>query len=262
MEFQHIWAIALRHIRLWMKDFNLILITLYWPLLDVLIWGFLGSWMQKAQQTNADYSAIFLFCILLWQVNSRAAIVTVSSFLEEIWSFNLINMFSMPLRIGEWICGVALFNFLLSIINALYCISLIVLFYKISILLSLKILIIFGPPLFISGIWLGFTSLHVIAYFGKRAQELSWIIAWFFAPLSGAFYPIDVFPSWIQKISYLFPMTYIFEGLRNYLMHGINPTHHVIVAYALAIPYASIAIGIFVLIFNRTKVKGLVRLSD
>lgn len=262
MEWQHIWAIMLRHIRLWMKDPNLILITFYWPVLDVFIWGFLGSWIQNMQQTSHNYTAIFLFCILLWQVTCRSALVVISTLLEEIWAGNLINLFSLPLRLSEWITGAILFDLMIGFFNAFYCMLLIFGLYRISLLTILKILVIFGPPLFISGLWLGFMALFAIANFGKRAQEMGWILAWFFSPLCGAFYPINVFPKWVQTISYCIPMTYVFEGLRNYIMYGTNPSYYLLYAYALSILYAITAIIIFVWIFNRTKIRGLSRLSD
>jgi ABC-2 type transport system permease protein len=262
MEFKHIWAVVLRHARLWMKDPNLIIVTLYWPLLDVLIWGFLGSWIQQIQQTSYQYQMITLFSILIWQSCCRSSVVLVSGFLEELWSMNIVNLFSLPLRFTEWIGGITLFTFLLNMINAIYCMTLIFAFYQIPILTILKVFILFAPPLFISGLWLGFMALQLIAQFGKRAQELSWVLSWFFSPLCGVFYPINIFPLWLQKISYFLPMTHVFEGLRAYLMHGTNPTTYLVYAYSLSILYALIAMSIFVFIFNRSKRRGLARLAD
>jgi ABC-2 type transport system permease protein len=262
MEFTHCWAIVLRHARLWMRDVNLILVTLYWPLLDVLIWGFIGAWMQRSQNTNADYTAICLFAILLWQTTARSSIVVASSFIEEIMASNLVNLFSLPLRISEWISGVILFSCLLITITNLYCMGLIYLFYRISVLKMLWVVLLFAPPLFLSGIALGFFCLQIIASLGKRAQELAFILSWFFAPLCGAFYPLDILPEWIQKISYCFPMAYAFEGMRNYMIHGINPAAYIAISYALSTVYLALAITLFIFFFNRTKIKGLARLSD
>ncbi len=262
MEFQHIWAIVLRHARLWTKDPNIILVTLYWPLQDVLLWGFLGAWVQQGQVATHNYEAIFLFSILLWQINSRGAVFIVTGFLEELWTANLINLFSLPLKLAEWVCGILLFDLIFNLITAIYCISLILFFYHIPLLTILKIFVTFAPALIISSVWIGFMTLHIITYMGKRAQELCWILAWGLSPLCGVFYPINIFPAWIQKISYYLPMTYVFEGLRNYLMHDISPINNLMIAYGMGITYALIAIGVFAWLFKRTKVQGLARLSD
>lgn len=262
MEFQHCWAVVLRHARLWMRDTNLILVTLYWPLLDVLIWGFIGAWMQRSQNTSADYTAICLFAILLWQTTARSSIIVASTFIEEIMASNLVNLFSLPLRISEWISGVILFSCLLITITNFYCMGLIYLFYHISVLKMLWVVLLFAPPLFLSGIALGFFCLQIIVSLGKRAQELAFILSWFFAPLCGAFYPLDILPEWIQKVSYCFPMAYAFEGMRNYMIHGINPAAHITISYALSAVYLALAVVLFIFFFNRTKIKGLARLSD
>ncbi len=98
-----IGALVLRHIYVWRRDLNLILATLYWPLLDILIWGFLGAWIQQsgAKQFH-NYEVTALLGILLWQVVARGSIITVSTFTEELWSHNVQNLFSLPLRTTEW----------------------------------------------------------------------------------------------------------------------------------------------------------------
>lgn len=262
MEFQHSWAITLRHIRLWLRDSNLILVSLYWPILDVLIWGFMGKWMQTDQTGSNDYKTLLLVSILLWQTSCRGAIVTVQAFLEEIWAFNLINLFALPLRLIEWIGGVLLFNLIFTAFNVSYFILLIYLVYGIPLLLIFKMFILFGPPLIISGIWVGFVTLPFITAFGKRMSELCWMMPWFFAPLCGVFYPINVFPYWMQKFSYCLPMTYVFEGMRAYFLQGQNPASYLITAYCMATVYSLISIGIFILSFNRSKTRGLARLSE
>ena len=45
ISFAPIWAIVFRHLYIWQRDVNLLLCGFYWPLLDILIWGFLGSWI-------------------------------------------------------------------------------------------------------------------------------------------------------------------------------------------------------------------------
>ena len=72
ISFLPIWAITLRHLRLYRRDLNLLLGILYWPLLDVLTWGFLGAWIQKSGLAEFhNYELITLLGVLLWQVIGR-----------------------------------------------------------------------------------------------------------------------------------------------------------------------------------------------
>ena len=242
-----------------MRDLNLILVTLYWPLLDVLVWGFLGTWIA---QSIPNYAPVALLGILLWQLSCRTTITIFSSFMEELWANNLTNLFALPLRLSEWITGVIIFSIILVTVIAFYCIGLIWLMYQLALAKIMLAFLIFGPPLFICGIWLGFMGLQPVAMFGKRVQELGFIIGWFFAPFSGAFYPIDALPHWAKLISYFLPMSYILEGMRNYMLYDTNPAAYLVKGYALAILYAIISIVTFIYAFNKSKAKGLTRLSD
>jgi ABC-2 type transport system permease protein len=263
ISFPSIWAITLRHSRLLMRDTNLKLAHFYWPLLDVLIWGFLGSWIQKMQGSPShNYEAIALLGILLWQTAARSSIVTMQAFLEELWAQNLINLFSLPMSLAEWILGVMLYNGIMSIVTVFYCVGLIFLLYKLSIWYLLSTFLIFAPPLFISGLCIGFACLCCIAYLGKRAQELGFVFAWFFAPFSTAFYPMEVLPPWAQAISYCLPMSHVFMGMRKYLIEHQDPTPYLIKGYAMSCGYATIAVVLFVFLFQKSKQKGLARLSD
>jgi len=263
INFSPVWALVLRHSRLWMRDTNLILVMLYWPLLDILVWGFLGAWIQQTQcYSTYNYQTVALLAIVLWQTTCRSSINLTYSLMEEIKTHNLVNLFSMPLRITQWIMGVILFDLFLSIINMCYCIGLIVWIYGLPISSILKPVYIFAPPLFISGLALGFICLQIIIYLGKRAEELSFVIAWFFAPFSTAFYPLEVLPPWAKTISYSMPMSYIFEGMRAYMTRHEDPTFYLIQGYVMALLYVIVGIIGFIVLFNKTKDKGLTRLSD
>ena len=262
MKFSSVWAIVLRHTRLWMRDLNLIMVTLYWPFLDVLIWGFLGAWMQKIQTTGQNFEIVFLLGILLWQVVARTACWVAASFDEEIQAGNLINLFTLPLHISEWIAGIVLFSSMLTLATAIYCIGLMMCFYSISFWQMLSMFIMFAPPLFICGIWLGFLGLQVLVSCGKRGREVIYIFAWAAAPFCSAFYPREVLPHWAQIISYCLPMSYIFEAMRSYLLRGTNPWPAVFLGLIMALIYAGSAIIIFIHLFNKSKQKGLARLSD
>ncbi|MGE0010161.1 MAG: ABC transporter permease [Candidatus Babeliales bacterium] len=258
-----IWAIVLRYTRLWRRDLNSLLFAFYWPILDVLVWGFMGAWIQSAQTDGfQNYQAVALLGILLWQTASRGANVIGIAFMEELWSANVVNLFSLPIRIREWIMGVILYTMIMMLMTTLFSMVLIYLLYTVSVLQVLKTFLIFFLPMFFCGIWLGFTILQLLVLLGKRGMELAFVIAWFLLPFSGAFYPIDVLPYWLQVVSNVFPMNYVFEGMRGYLMHQQDPTLYLIKGFVLSVLYAAFAIAMFVYCFNRSKQKGLARLVD
>lgn len=258
-----VWAVVLRYTRLWKRDPNMFLFGLYWPVLDILIWGFLGTWIAQSHTSQLhNYEAAALLGILLWQLIGRGSNIMLMGFSEELWSNNVINLFSLPLRTIEWISGVILFYLIMMVIITIVCILFIYMLYNVSIWYLLSTFCIFFPPLVFSGIWIGFTALQIIISFGKRGVELGYVIAWFLLPFSGAYYPIEVLPHWGQIVSHFLPMSYVFQGMRNYVMHQQDPTLYLIKGYVLSILYAISAITLFIYFFNKSKIKGLARLTD
>lgn len=257
-----IWAITLRHIGLLKSDYNFILGTLYWPLLDVLMWGYLGTWIQNSGQQFKNYEIVALLGLLLWQVIGRGCNVIVVTLAEEFWSRNVVNLFSLPVRITEWMCGITIFYGIMMALTTFFCMSFIYLLYDVSFWYILSAFLLFLPPLFISAMWVGFTCLQIVVTLGRRWVDLGFVFAWCLLPFSGAFYPVDILPAWGQTISSCLPMSYVFKGMRGYLMHQQDPTIYLLKGYALGIIYASIAVLFFIYCFNRSKRNGLARLAD
>ena len=263
ISFASMWAVGLRHTRMWQRDPNLLLSGLYWPVLDILIWGFLGSWIQQSQMAQFhNYEMVALLGVLLWQVVGRGCSIIGMTFNEELWSNNVVNLFSLPIRTVEWMGGAILFYTIMMFITTIVCMMVMFIVYDLSFWPLVSTFLIFVPPLFFAGIWLGFTCLQIVVTLGKRGIELGYVIAWFLLPFSGAYYPVEVLPGWAQIVSSFIPMSYVFQGMRGYLMRQQDPTPYLIKGYALSILYATCAIILFIYCFNRSKRKGLARLAD
>lgn len=263
ISFSPIWAIVLRHARLWRRDVNLLLASFYWPILDILVWGFLGTWIQQSGVAQfQNYEAAALLGILLWQVVGRGANIIAIALCEELWSHNIVNLFSLPLRTIEWMIGIVLFYAFASFLTIMFCMTLVFALYNVSLWHMISTFLIFMPPLFFCGIWLGFTCMQIVITLGKRGVELGFVVTWFLLPFSGAYYPIEVLPKWGQMISACVPMSYVFTGMRGYLMHQQDPTLYLIKGYVMSIVYAACAMMLFIYCFNRSKQKGLARLVD
>jgi ABC-2 type transport system permease protein len=248
---------------MWRRDVNYLLANFYWPVLDILVWGFLGSWIAKSQTgTLFNYEVAALLGILLWQVVGRGCNIINAVLSEELWSHNIINLFSLPLALGEWICGALLYYVIMMSLVSIFCMCIMFSLYDVAFWYTIKTFLIFVPPLIFSAIWLGFTCLQIMIIFGKRGVELGYVIGWFFLPFSGAYYPIDVLPAWGKTISTYIPMSYVFQGMRGYVMSGQDPLPYLLKGYLLGILYAAIALIGFVYCFNRSKHKGLARLVD
>jgi ABC-2 type transport system permease protein len=87
----------------------------YWPTVELLIWGYLSVFLQ-ARQVPAVVATL-LGGVLLWQVLFRSQSEVSIAFLEDVWSRNLLNVFVAPLTTGEYLAGMIAFGALKLVAN-------------------------------------------------------------------------------------------------------------------------------------------------
>ena len=105
---------------------------------------------------------------------------------------------------------------------------------------------------------IGILSASFIMIF-KRGDPITWLITSLSWLLGGVFYPIQVLPSWLEKLSYLLPITYSLEGMRLALLQGYsinNLAHNIIALLIFSIVLLPVSIFIFSKAVKRAKVDG------
>lgn len=261
MTLYRIKAIVLRHVILTFRDFHRFIDLIYWPILEIVIWGFTARWVQGNQVQPIQVSFILLTALVFWQVLLRAQLEVSFSFLDELWSHNLVNLFSTPLQLSEWIIAVMIIGFLKCIFTFIFGVAIIYILYLLNIIKLGFILLVFLFLMICSGWTIGFLTTAAVAYWGQKIQTLAWVMGWFFAPFSGVFYPISVLPYWAQIISASLPMSYLFEGIRTLITTGIVPTKMLFICLGLNAIYLALALLVFKVAFEKSKVYGLARLE-
>src|SRR6202012_3990264 len=98
-----VWAMLLRYLYLMRSSWPRTLELLYWPTLQMLIWGFMSQFLYQNSSYVARAFGVFLAAVMLWDLLFRAQLGLSISFLEEMWSRNLGNLFVTPLRAYEWV---------------------------------------------------------------------------------------------------------------------------------------------------------------
>jgi ABC-2 type transport system permease protein len=97
-------------------------------------------------------------------------------------------------------------------------------------------------------IFVGFGVLSAAAIVWlKKGDPITWILGGFGSILGGAYFPIDVMPAWMQKVSLLVPITYSLDALRLTMLQGrslmmvAKPVATLVVIAAVLLP-ASVAL--------------------
>ncbi len=105
MNIGRIHALLMRHMYLYQRSLARLLEIVYWPFVDLVVWGFITIYLAKEGKTLHGAVAFFLGALILWDVLFRAQQGIALSFLEEMWARNLMNLFASPLTVGEYLAA-------------------------------------------------------------------------------------------------------------------------------------------------------------
>ncbi len=251
-------GVSLRNLYSLRRNLDRMTDMFYWPVLDLVLWGVASSYLTKNSDSNLI--VVIILGLVFWSVFWRGQYEVPLSLLEDIWSQNLINMFSSPLKFNEWIVAALLISFLKAIIQFVFASLIAYLLYAVWFYdLGFYILPYF-LLLIMSGWWLSFFVAGIILNFGKKLQNLAWSVGWAFAPLSCIYYPITSLPNWLQPIAKLVPMTYVFEGMRKVVLEGKFEFNFVIYAFSLNLLYLILGALYLKRAFRKVQERGMAKM--
>jgi ABC-2 type transport system permease protein len=242
MKLNRIWAITLRYLYLFKHNPDKSVDIFYWPLVDLILWGITGLFISSLDPNYAKIVVIIVSGLVFWQVVWRGQIEVTINILEELWNKNLVNIFATPLKFSEWITSFVVLSISKMIVSLAFISGLSFIMYKVNILQFGIYLAPFIVLLIMSGWWIGIFVGAVILRQGTRIQNLAWSFPWAISPFSAIFYPISILPIWAQKISLIFPTSYIFEGIREIINTGHLDPYKLIMSFVLNIFYLCLAL--------------------
>lgn len=263
MKYHRIFALFTRNIYLYKRSFPRMLEIFYWPLLDLLVWGFLTVYLTRGQENFPGFVAFFIGALILWDILWRAQTGISVSFLEDIWSKNLLNLFTSPLKPEEYIIALMMVGTVKLVVIAAIMTFLAWLVYSFNIFVIGISLVPFVLNLLVLGWAIGIFTIALILRFGQEAEVLAWALGFLFLPISAVFYPVSVLPPFVQAIARCVPSSYVFEGMRTVIASGKFPLHDLMWAVGLNTLYILFSFFFFRRIFNLIKRKGLlVRIGE
>jgi ABC-2 type transport system permease protein len=254
---RRVGGVMLRQAYLYKRTLHRWLEILYWPTVDVLLWGFLTLYLQRSTTDVNSVAPRILGALILWDVMFRAQQSVAVGFLEDMWGRNVLNIWASPIRASEYVTGTILIGILRVAIGASVAITLGMLLYSFNFFSLGLVLVPFVLALAIMGWAVGVVTTAVVLRLGQGAEELAWAIAFLFQPFSCVFYPISVLPGWMQAVAKCIPASYIFEGMRQILADGGFPSRLLVEAYAVDAVYVVAAWAFFAWMLNSVRERGL-----
>jgi ABC-2 type transport system permease protein len=192
---------------------------IYWPFLQMLTWGFLQKYLSGTTNPLEQAAGVLIGSILLWDILFRSNIGFATTFIEEMWSRNLGNLLTSPLRPYELIIALSVWSVIRLSVSMIPVATAAYLLFGFNLLDLGLPLVAFFAVLVLTSWSLGLISAGVILRYGLGAEELAWSLAFLLLPLCCVYYPVSVLPSWLQVIALALPPTHVFEGMRSILLH-------------------------------------------
>jgi ABC-2 type transport system permease protein len=257
MSLGHIRALVLRYTFLYTRSVPRVAEMFFWPVMDLLVWGFLTVYLQRLGHQVPAMITFLLGSMIFWDILYRAQQAVTISFLEDIWARNLLNIFVSPIRVSEFIAATYVVGFVKILITVAILAGLALWFYHWNLFAMGLPLIPLFANLLLMGWAVGMITTALILRWGQSAEALAWGIPFLIQPVAAVFYPLSVLPGWVQVIARGIPATYVFEGMRQVLRGEGFPTHDLVCAFGLNVLYLIGAGMFFNYMFGVAREKGL-----
>lgn len=210
-------AVSRRHVHVQKRAMHRWFDTLVWPVVDTVIWGSIGRFVDLQGGAPRAGAAYMLSGILLMHVVYQSNIAVATGFLEETWSRNLLNLMVTPLREGEYLAGLALFG-LAKLAAGL---GMVVLaawgLYAFDVTDAGWALLPIVAVLMVVGWTVAMVVIGLVLRFGSGAEILAWGLLFAVIALSGAFYPLEALPGPLRPVAAVLPSTHAFGAARALL---------------------------------------------
>lgn len=217
MAIERVYALLLRQLYLYRHSLIRSLEIIYWPVMDLLVWGFVSVYVARLRGGGAAAIAFLVGGMILWDIFYRVQQAISVSFLEDIWTRNLPNVFVTPISTAEYLCATMALGVMKVAVIGLLLGVLAFGLYAFNIFRYGLPLLPFVLNLILGGWGMGIITTALILRYGQGAEALAWALAFLFQPFSAVFYPVQVLPPVLQRVAWLLPTTYVFEGMRMVL---------------------------------------------
>ncbi|MFZ1960746.1 MAG: ABC transporter permease [Methylovirgula sp.] len=257
MKFNRIAAVVERHVYEARHNLERVTDTLYWPVMDIIVWGFLTVFLAQHGHLRPGIISFLLGAAILWGMFRAFQRDLAVSFLTEIWSHNVIGLLATPLTVHEYLSGLLIINLLKAVVGTAAAVLVALVCYSYNFFPYLLALLPFILVLMIFGLAVGILVTGLIIRYSTKIQSFTWSITGLVMPFSCVFYPVTALPRPMRPFALALPTTQAFEGLRQVISGGGLSMARLGSGLALDGVYLLAAIAIFDWLFRAARDHGL-----
>ena len=256
ISFHRIGAMILRYWYLLLSSWPRLLELMYWPILQVITWGFLQSYIAQNAGFFARAGGTLIGAVILWDILFRGQLGFSISFLEEMWARNLGNLMMSPLKPIEFLLALMAMSLIRLALGVIPMMLLAFYVFHFNFLgLGLPAVAFFCNLIFTS--WaVGIFVSGLVLRNGLGAESIVWTLMFALMPLACVYYPVSVLPLWLQHVSWCLPPTYVFEGLRALLTEHVFRADLMAAALAINAVLLGASFAAFMALLNSARRHG------
>jgi len=254
--FPRVGALVRRYWYLLRSSWPRILDLIYWPTVQMLMWGFLQMYVAQNAGFFARAGGVFIGSVLLWDILFRGQLGFSISFLEEMYARNLANLMMSPLRPVEFIAALMVMSLIRLSIGLVPVTLLAIAFFGFNLWALGIALAAFFINLILTSWSIGIFVAGLLLRNGLGAESMAWTIMFLFLPLTCVYYPVTVLPDWLQYVAWALPPTYVFEGMRALLIDHVFRGDLMLQAFGLNVALFAVASTAFLLLLRSARQQG------
>ncbi|MEI7805516.1 MAG: ABC transporter permease [Hyphomicrobiales bacterium] len=254
--FYRVGAMVQRYWYLLRSSWPRILDLIYWPAVQMLMWGFLQLYISQNAGYFAQAGGVFIGSVLLWDILFRGQLGFSISFLEEMYAHNLGNIMISPLRPVEFLAALMTMSIIRLSIGMVPVSFLAIAFFGFNVWSMGLALAAFFLNLILTSWAIGIFVSGLLLRNGMGAESLAWTIMFLFLPLTCVYYPVAVLPHWLQWVAWSLPPTYVFEGMRALLIDHVFRADLMVEAFAINVVFFIAASVAFLKLLDSARVQG------
>jgi ABC-2 type transport system permease protein len=263
VSWRRIAAMVERYLYLLRSSWPRLLELIYWPAVQMFMWGFLQMYIGQNAGYFARAGGTFIGAVLLWDILFRGQLGFSVSFLEEMWSRNLANLMMSPLKPIEFVIAMMVMSIVRLLIGMVPVSLLAIAFFGFNLYGLGLALAVFFLNLILTSWAVGICVSGVVMRNGLGAENLAWTIMFLLMPLTCVYYPVAVLPHWLQTVAWLLPPTYVFEGMRALLIDHTFRGDLMIRAFAMnAVLFAAGVFGFMKLLESARRHGSLLQTGE
>lgn len=230
MEFKASYAFMERNLNLVKRYWSWELVWMVYSIANSLSVSFIGLGMEVISGSqNIDGRFLVLYLVigtLVWRYLSSIFYWITDLISIERWEGTIEYTLMAPIRRITHVAGQTLFAVIYSLFFTAVILAVTVAIFEIDMsnanLWGGTVMLLVGSLSFVG---VGVMGSVLPLLFPERGSQMTHVIIALLLLVSGVYYPVEVLPDFLQKLSVFSPATYVLDGTRKALLEGLGTSH-------------------------------------